>query len=177
MTFDGALQLECMSSEESEEDEPGSPPGMNSALHTRGYAWRSARLIRFYCHLDDEDRSDKSTKPKRGVGKRERRTGLPKEGFHPPPKGVATWMISRRWLDTARRERPDLSEMLSELVCDPPGFDWVQFHTLGLESDAEEGRNERDIRQDEVPNIHMQQLIQMGQSHYPSTSSLNYALV
>lgn len=130
-----------MSSEDSE-DELVSSPKPNGILRTRGYAWRSARLIRFYCILDDEERVDKSTKPKRGVGKKDRRTGPLKEGFHLPPKGVATWMISRKWIETARHEMQDLPEMLSKLTIDPPGFDWEHFEALGPESGEEEGEHE-----------------------------------
>ncbi|KAF8631538.1 hypothetical protein AX15_002294 [Amanita polypyramis BW_CC] len=172
VTFDGALQLDCMSSEESEDETGSSKP--NGVLRTRGYPWRSRRLMQFYCTLDDEERADKNTKPKRGIGKRDRVIGPPKEGFHLPPKGAATWMISRKWISTAQREQSDLSEMLSKLVIDPPGFDWEQFDALGQESgdEAEDG----DMQQHGMQDMGMHQLntMQMG---YSSTSSLNYALM
>ncbi|KIL70175.1 hypothetical protein M378DRAFT_156244 [Amanita muscaria Koide BX008] len=179
--FDGALQLECMSSEESDEDHAGIPGASKSdILRTRGYAWRSSRLIQFFCILDDEERSDKMTKPKRGVGKKGRCIGPSKEGLHLPPKGAATWMISRKWLSSVQAEQPDLPDILSKLVLDPPGFDWDHFDVLGLDSDAEgQEHNGRDMRGHEMQNVHMQQLdmIQMGRTQYPGTSSLNYALV
>ncbi|PFH51403.1 hypothetical protein AMATHDRAFT_74957 [Amanita thiersii Skay4041] len=183
VTFDGALQLECMSSEDSdyEMNDPASSES-NGVLRTRGYAWRSTRLIKFYCILDNEERVDKSTKPKRGLGKKGRRTGALKEGFYLPPKGVATWMISRRWLHGTQHTHPDLPEILNGLVDDPPGFDWDQFDVLGLESDIE--RDDHDEQQQQgglqLHDIHMHELqnaLQMPQPHYSSTSSLNYALM
>ncbi|KAJ7498763.1 hypothetical protein FB451DRAFT_1202938 [Mycena latifolia] len=141
VTFDGAMQLECMSSEESDFDTDvdlsatarGSRP-----LQTRGYAWRSSRLLRFFAVLDVEDSADASTRPKRGLGRRERFTGPHKEGLHLPPKGVASWMISQRWLYTAQAEHPDLGNKLKTLVFDAPGFDWTRFSDLGGETDDEE---------------------------------------
>ena len=50
-TFDGALQQECMSSEESDGEEPAPAGGSAEtvqAFRTRGLSWRSARLLRFY---------------------------------------------------------------------------------------------------------------------------------
>lgn len=162
--FDGALQLECMSSEESE-DEPVNSSKPNGILRTRGYAWRSARLIRFYCILDDEERVDKNAKPKRGVGKKDRCTGPLKEGIHLPPKGVATWMISRTWVRTAQREAPDLSETLSKLTIDPPGFDWEHFEALGGESG------------DEGDGHELQHGMQMQQLNMQMGYALNYPLM
>ncbi|KAK2466118.1 hypothetical protein APHAL10511_001760 [Amanita phalloides] len=135
--FDGALQLDCMSSEESEDESGNESSKTNGPLRTRGYAWRSTRLIQFYCILDDEERVEKSAKPKRGIGKRDRCTGPPKDGFHLPPKGVATWMVSRKWIGAAQRGLPDLPETLSKLIVDPPGFDWEHFEALGMESGEE----------------------------------------
>jgi hypothetical protein len=158
-----------MSSEESdfEDDTPGSsrPSGI---LRTRGYSWRSSRLQRFYSTLDDEEKADRSMKPKRGVGKKERCTGPPKDGFHIPPKGVASWMISRRWINAAQATHPDLTDVLKKIVVDPPGFDWNQFHALGEES--EDSDDDHHTTQDLDS--------QNPQQHYPnSNSSLNYALV
>ncbi|KAF8640016.1 hypothetical protein AX17_001260 [Amanita inopinata Kibby_2008] len=179
--FDGALQLECMSSEESESETDASS-STSGILCTRGYAWRSARLVQFYCALDNEERVDKSTKPKRGMGKKGRRVGPLKEGFHLPPKGVAMWMVSRRWLRTARHSQSNLPEMLSKLVFDPPGFEWEHFNALGGESDAEgdEHDGQHQMPQGDVQNIHMhdmQSTLQIPQQHYTSSSSLNYALM
>ena len=121
-TFDGALQQECMSSEESDGEEPAPAGGSAEtvqAFRTRGLSWRSARLLRFYAILDNQDRIDKSFKPKRGVGRRVRREGPPKEGFFLPPKGVARWMVSRKWIREMEAVRPDLADILRELIVEP----------------------------------------------------------
>lgn len=138
VTFDGALQLECMSSEESDSDEEsagGSHPGF---LRVRGQAWRSTRLRNFFTRLDDEEKAEKRQKPKRGSGKKERVRGPDKETFHLPPKGAASWMISKRWMTVSQRKHPDLHDVLKKTVIDPPGFDWDSFHPLGEESDDED---------------------------------------
>ncbi|GLB33954.1 hypothetical protein LshimejAT787_0108380 [Lyophyllum shimeji] len=163
VTFDGALQMECMSSEESEDDGTGLRSGM---LHTRGYLWRSTRLKRFYSILDDEEKADKFLMPKRGVGKKERCTGPPKDGFHLPPKGVATWMISRHWIKASQKQYPDLPDVLAKLVQDPPGFDWDHFDVLG---DASE------VSGDELPTLDEQHSYTPSH-HALGMSSLNYAL-
>lgn len=168
-TFDGALQLECMSSEESDfELDDGSPNSRRSGfLRTRGYAWRSSRLKKFYDTLDEEEKTDKSTRPKRGVGKKERFTGPPKDGFYTPPKGISTWMISRRWIDETTLKHPDLPDLLKKLVDDPPGFDWDHFDALGDETD--------DLG-DEFPMMDSHVGMQNPQQYMMSSSSLHYAL-
>ncbi|PIL37043.1 hypothetical protein GSI_00735 [Ganoderma sinense ZZ0214-1] len=119
--LDGALQLDCMSSEESSGEEPA-PVGHSvetvQAFRTRGLAWRSARLQRMYALLDTQDKLDKSFKPKRGVGRRVRREGPPKEGFFLPPKGVVGWMVSQRWIREMEVDRPDLRDILRDIVVD-----------------------------------------------------------
>jgi hypothetical protein len=167
VTFDGALQMECMSSEESDvEQDPSRTPSL--LLRTHGYAWRSTRLLRFYHILDEEEQNDKSSKPKRGVGKKERFVGPPKEAFHLPPKGVATWMISRRWIHSAQVKHPDLHEVLKNLVIDPEGFDWNRFDLLGHESEVE---GDTQTFGSHVHNLAMHQ-----QLYTSSSSSLNFAL-
>ncbi|EDR12809.1 uncharacterized protein LACBIDRAFT_311674 [Laccaria bicolor S238N-H82] len=167
VTFDGALQIECMSSEESDvEQDPSGTPSL--LLRTHGYAWRSTRLLRFYHILDEEEQNDKSSKPKRGVGKKERFVGPTKEGFHLPPKGVATWMISRRWIHSAQVKHPDLHEALKNLVIDPEGFDWNRFDLLGHESEVE---GDMQTFGSHVHNLAMHQ-----QLYTSSSSSLNFAL-
>jgi len=159
------LQVECMSSEESdfEDDVP--------ILRTRTYPWRSSRLIRFYGTLDEEEKADKADKPKRGVGKKERRTGPPKDGFYLPPSGVASWMISKRWLAATQAAHSDLPDVLSRLLDDPPGFDWNEFHDLGDESDEEQDSDSPSPSPPPPPPI--PQL----QPHYTtSSSSLHNAL-
>ncbi|KAJ6598902.1 hypothetical protein DFH09DRAFT_18137 [Mycena vulgaris] len=141
VTFDGAMQIECMSSEESDFDtdiDLSGTPRASRPLRTRGYAWRSSRLLQFFAVLDVEDSVDAANRPKRGVGRRERFTGPHKEGLQLPPKGVASWMISRRWLFAAQAEHPDLGNALKTLVFDPPGFDWTRFSELGGETDDEQ---------------------------------------
>lgn len=136
--FDGALQVECMSSEESETEED--PVGSRTtSLRVRGFPWRSTRLLRFFDILDDYDKADSSQKPRRGVGRRERFHGLPKEGLILPPKGVATWMISKRWISVMQASHLEALSSLKDVVLDPVGFDWSQFHALGEESE-DEGR-------------------------------------
>lgn len=131
------MQIECLSSEESDGDDnaPGFPRG-SGILIVRGLSWRSTRLQKFYSILDDEDKHNKSTKPKRG-GKKTRCLGPPKQGWYLPPKGVATWMISKKWMKVAEMGHPDLAEALAKIVEDSPGFDWSRFHALGEESEDE----------------------------------------
>ncbi|KAH9951694.1 hypothetical protein B0H21DRAFT_783446 [Amylocystis lapponica] len=139
-TFDGALQQDCMSSEESSEesvDPATSADGRDKiqVLRIRGLPWRSLRLQRLYATLDVEERAGAAQKPKRGVGRKERCMGPHKDGFLIPPKGVSSWMISHRWIHAVQISQPDLLESLKDLVVDPPGFDWNQFLGLGAESD------------------------------------------
>jgi hypothetical protein len=124
------MELDCMSSEESDEDtKQGNTK--EKALIVRGIPWRSNRLLKFYSILDEDDRLDKSMKPKRGLGRRDRNDGPPKDGLTFPPKGIASWMISRHWL---RDLHPEVLQAVQELVYDPPGFDWTKFDALGYES-------------------------------------------
>ena len=143
VTFDGALQLECMSSEESDSDDESGGVSHPGFLRIRGYAWRSTRLRKFYTFLDDEEKAEKSQRPKRGSGKKERVRGPDKEMFHLPPKGIASWMISKRWLTVSQTKHPDLPGVLKKTVVDPLGFDWGRFDMLGPESDAEDGSASR----------------------------------
>ncbi|KAG2152389.1 hypothetical protein BD769DRAFT_1594227 [Suillus cothurnatus] len=137
--FDGALQVECMSSEESEIEEDLVVSSRTTSLRVRGFPWRSTRLLRFFDILDDYDKVDSSQKPRRGIGRRERFHGLPKEGLILPPKGVATWMISKRWISVMQASHLEVLSGLKDIVLDPVGFDWSQFHVLGEESE-DEGR-------------------------------------
>ncbi len=138
VTFDGALQQDCMSSEESDNElDPQSSQSI-TILRTCGYAWRSKRLLRFYEILDEEERIDASAKLKRGVGRRERRDGPLKEGFILPPEGSATWMISKRWYKSSLTTRPDLPTLLSKRITDTPDFDWPNFRELGEETSDED---------------------------------------
>ena len=134
--------VECMSSEEScdEYSEPAHPSGALTkvqVLRRRGLPWRSFRLMRFYAHLDEEEQVERSFKLKRGIGRKERCIGPMKDGFYMPPKGVASWMVSQRWIRGMRIAHPDLLELLKDTVVDPPGFDWSKFGGLGEESGEE----------------------------------------
>ncbi|KAI0307266.1 hypothetical protein B0F90DRAFT_1686735 [Multifurca ochricompacta] len=135
-TFDGAMELDCMSSEESDENSKQAV-AKDKAIIVRGIPWRSNRLLKFYTVLDEDDRLNKSMKPKRGLGRRDRNEGPPKDGLAIPPKGVASWMISRRWLRNVQIAHPEVLQAMQELVYDPPGFDWTKFDAMGYETDDE----------------------------------------
>ena len=173
-----------MSSEESaSEDETGSSSQSSIFYRIRGLPWRSTRLRNFYAALDDGDQADKNFRPKRGVGRRERCLGPPKDGFFMPPKGVATWMISRRWLNSLQMTNPELVELLKDLVVDPPGFDWSQFLGLGGEGSEDEGMGEVDgDGQRAFDGIHLGHGLDFALHYIPhsdnttSTSSLHNAL-
>ncbi|KAI0353543.1 hypothetical protein OH77DRAFT_1458113 [Trametes cingulata] len=115
--FETALNQDCMSSEESDGEYVENGEKV-LVFRTRGPSWRSARLRKYYAILDEQDRIDKSTKPKRGMGRRVRREGPPKEGLFLPPKGVARWMVSKRWLQETEVMRPDVADALRELIVD-----------------------------------------------------------
>ena len=180
VTFDGALQLECMSSEESDFETDSVSLQPSAILRSQGYAWRSTRLLRFFSALDEEEKVDTSTKPKRGVGRKERRVGPPKEEFCLPPQGIATWMISRRWYKSSLNTYSDLPEILNKLIVDPPGFDWTHFHDLGEESTDSGDENEAIQQQTFNSDLHSmntplpQHALQ--QNHYDSSTYMNYTL-
>lgn len=141
-TFNGALQLDCMSSEESSEefiDSPSDPAAQEKVqvLIVRDVPWRSTRMQKFFGFLDEEQRINRSMQPKRGSGRKTRRQGPPKDGFYMPPSGVASWMISKRWLRNMQANHPELLELLPAIVVDPEGFDWSKFVAFGPESDVE----------------------------------------
>ena len=135
-TFDAAMELDCMSSEESDDDSKQGAT-KEKTIVVRGITWRSNRLLKFYSILDEDDRLDKSMKPKRGSGRRDRNEGPPKDNLTLPPKGIASWMISRRWLRDVQMAHPEVLQAVQELVRDPPGFDWTKFDALGYETDDE----------------------------------------
>lgn len=139
ITFDGALQMECMSSEESSSENEGGSSQPSTLYRIRGLPWRSVRLCNFYATLDEGDQVDKNFRPKRGIGRRERCLGPLKDGFFMPPKGVASWMVSRRWVSSLQMTNPELVTLLKDIVVDPPGFDWGQFTGLGSAESDEEG--------------------------------------
>ncbi|KZT19279.1 hypothetical protein NEOLEDRAFT_982239 [Neolentinus lepideus HHB14362 ss-1] len=167
-TFDGAFQVECMSSEDSMDEEIrfGAPrmQDKGQVLRIRGLLWRSSRLQRLFGLLDEDDQADKSLKPKRGIGRKERCIGPPRDGM--PPKGVARWMISRRWLRTMELSQPQFSQIIQDIIVDHPDFDWEHFYALGDESDDEYGPQDYGLQQTQYVPI-----------PYQDTSySLQYAL-
>lgn len=130
--------MECISSEESETEEDPAVGSRTTSLRVRGLPWRSTRLLRLFDILDNYEKADNLQKPRRGVGRKERFHGLPKEGLILPPKGVATWMISKRWISVMQASHLEVLSSLKDVILDPVGFDWSQFHALGEESEDEE---------------------------------------
>ncbi|KZT53307.1 hypothetical protein CALCODRAFT_501256 [Calocera cornea HHB12733] len=137
--FDGALELAMMSSESSDsypeddvddnEDGDASP---QKSFRVRGLPWRSQRLKNLYATLDLADEKEQKNKPKRGVGRKERRAGPDKEGEEAlPPKAVPGWMVSKKFKDAEHEE------VVAEVV-DLPEVDWSKAPELGDESDVED---------------------------------------
>lgn len=126
-----------MSSEESEVETDSTGELRTVVLRVRGYSWRSVRLQRFFDALDTQDRETNAQKPRRGVGRKERYRGPPKEHLVLPPKGVASWMISKRWMGYVQESHSEVLGMLKGVAVDPDGFDWSYLHPLGDESGDE----------------------------------------
>lgn len=176
--------MDCMSSEESaSEDETGNSSNPTAVFRVRGLPWRSTRLLNFYSTLDEGEQADKVFKPKRGVGRRERCIGPVKSGFYMPPKGIASWMISQRWLNGLQITSPDLVELLKDLVHDPPGFDWSRFLALGGEdSEAEDIGQDMPTGMIDFDDIHLGHTLDFASQYIPqrdtttTTSSLHNAL-
>ncbi|KAL5530385.1 hypothetical protein ACEPAF_6643 [Sanghuangporus sanghuang] len=117
--FDLAFQLDCMSSEESSEEEAevisssaGDKPSLGS-LRIRILAWRSARLQELYRAVDEHEQYNRESKPKRGVGRRDRHLGPPKDGNPPPPMGTPRWMVSKKWLRQACGVNPQMATLVT----------------------------------------------------------------
>jgi hypothetical protein len=123
---------------------------------SRGPAWRSGRLVKFYKVLEDNKAVDPNVRPKGGVGKkRPRRAGPPKDEFILPPKGVAPWMVSRRWVDRARKTHVDLESVLGRLVADEYVLDREIYKELGEDSEVG-GDDEAEMEMD-APQAQVQQ--------------------
>jgi hypothetical protein len=141
--FDVAFQMECMSSEESSDNgetdmDASSKP--NAILRIRYLEWRSRRLQKLYQFLDEREEAERKDRPKRGVGRKTRRMGLPKSGNPPPPNGTSRWMVSKKWLHEAQLNRPSLCAMVEEILRTADGngeVNWDVLTTLGEESDVE----------------------------------------
>lgn len=116
-------------------DESGGEDG-NDVLYAQGYAWRSRRLLCLYSVLDIEAAADGEPQTRR---KKTRIAGRHKEGLYLPPKGVASWMISRRWLSDLQTTNPDSLQQVYAAIEDPP--DCAQAigtcNLLGGDSDTE----------------------------------------
>ncbi|TFY61592.1 hypothetical protein EVJ58_g4419 [Rhodofomes roseus] len=168
-SFDGALQQDCMSSEEScDDDDDGQDAGARpqtrpKALRIRGLPWRSLRLQRFYALLDEEDQADKSNKPKRGSGRKERHVGPDKGPHILPPAGTLGWMVSKRWIRQLQCTRADLAQAAMTLISVSDGIDWNECTILGAESDDD---------------ADLQEMLR-SERHIPvsETSSLQHALI
>ncbi|KAL4076114.1 hypothetical protein V8B97DRAFT_1924192 [Scleroderma yunnanense] len=153
ITFDGALQLECMSSEESEVEEDPTSETRTVMFRVRGYQWRSLRLQHFFDALDREEREANAQRPRRGVGRKERYRGPTKEGVLLPPKGVASWMISKRWMTMIQASHPEVHDMLKDIIVDTEALDWNQVPLMSVESD-EEGWMEPSLVDDNFYTTH-----------------------
>jgi len=150
-TFDSTLMQDCMSSEESCDERDDTPPTGTlekvQVLRVRGLPWRSHRLLRFYAILDEQERREVEfgLKNIRRISKKDRCAGEFKDISTMPPKGVASWMISRRWVKQLSMYNEDLLKSLEDLVVDPAGFDWDQYDVLGVETEDEMDDQERYI--------------------------------
>ncbi|KAH8118378.1 hypothetical protein DFH11DRAFT_1502400 [Phellopilus nigrolimitatus] len=167
--FDAAFHMDCMSSEESSEEEEDESdeassdderPPAHKFLRIRYLAWRSSRLHQLFQTIDARDEQARNAKPKRGIGRKDRRVGLPKDGNPLPPKGVSRWMVSKKWLQEANAVNPGLGELLQEIVKEEgeeEGEDAGKqaLATLGPESDDEQQRR-AEARQEEYPHTHAQ---------------------
>ena len=181
VTFDAAFQLECQSSEESDHEQPLSTgPG---TLIVHPLPWRSTRLLAFHALLDRQYLTNMRPQPRRGVGRRARRAGEPRDATRMPPKGVRRWMISERWWKQRELDVKDLESILDK----GEGEDEIDWASFGLEVFS---RDEREEKRDEEDGQGVQhQLTDAGdvdhtydeqhlRSHYRtcSTSSLHNAL-
>lgn len=146
--FDAAFQIECMSSEESSdgEDTAGATsdaerPHVNGILKIRCLAWRSARLEELFHVIDSFEEHDRLSKPKRGVGRKDRRSGPPKDGNPPPPQGIPRWMVSKKWLRDASDYNPQYVSLVVDLDQE------VSPQVLTSLGDESEGETEQEPQQ------------------------------
>ena len=137
ITFDRALQLECMSLEESEVEEDPTNETRTVVLCIRGCPWHSLRLQHFFDALDREEREISAQKSQRDVGRIERYRGPAKEGIVLAPKGVASWMVSKRWMAMVQQSHSEVQDMLKDLIVDADAFGWSRVPLMLVESDGE----------------------------------------
>ncbi|KLO15883.1 hypothetical protein SCHPADRAFT_848902 [Schizopora paradoxa] len=141
--FDAAFQMECMSSEESSSDvedeevysDDDRPKGI---LNIRCLAWRSSRLQKLYELIDEREEFERSQKPRRGVGRKDRRFGQPKDGNPLPPTGVRKWMVSKKWFRESQSRSTHVANILKDSVLDDGEAAWMSLAPLGPESDYED---------------------------------------
>ena len=139
-----------MSSEESSEDEGYSDASGDETNHAQGnqralflrvryQAWRSARLRRLYQLIDARYEEEYTRKPKRGSGRMDRRTGLPKEGNPAPPLGTLKWMVSNKWQREVRASGTQLASVLDTILKENDEETLNAIAVLGPDSDSEDG--------------------------------------
>ena len=151
--FDSAFKLECMSSEESDDNGQEETPQptennkqRNVILIIRYLAWRSSRLQRLFQVLDEKEEAERTQMPKRGIGRRVRRLGPPKAGDPPPPAGITRWMVSKKWLEGSRSKSGLYSSVVQTIVDNPEGLEVSrEIASLGEESDDESMHEHRPI--------------------------------
>ena len=169
--FDAAFHIECISSEESGEDEDARGLHLddeghekNKVLFIRFLAWRSLRLHHLFEMVDRCEEEDRKTKQRRGIGRLPRKVSSPKDGNPLPPAGTPRWMVSKRWLRDAVATNPKLGKILEDIIKpdDGEGLWQVVNSVVGPESDDE--------RPQELPVYHDVQMPQPAigqyQEHY-----------
>ncbi len=136
--------MDCMSSEESSEGEEDEEAGSDDD-HPKGYlkirclAWRSSRLQKLYELVDEREEFERSQKPRRGIGRKDRRLGEPKDGNPLPPIGIFKWMVSKKWYRESQSHSSTCGQSPSRSVCsrmERPA--WMSLAPLGPESDYED---------------------------------------
>jgi hypothetical protein len=156
-TFDKALLIGCISSDESEEAETDAFTATTAAkpvLVSHPPPWRSKRLERFYALLDEASalRPESTANRPRGVERRARKRGPAKtgtgrqvQGLVLPPKGVASWMISKHWRRKATETLKHTRKLLPQLIQEDQAsnFDWDEFDLLGSESEEDAGASRK----------------------------------
>jgi len=141
--FDAAFQMDCMSSEESSEGEEDEEAGSDDD-HPKGYlkirclAWRSSRLQKLYELVDEREEFERSQKPRRGIGRKDRRLGEPKDGNPLPPIGIFKWMVSKKWYRESQSHSTHVASLLQECVLEDGETAWMSLAPLGPESDYED---------------------------------------
>jgi hypothetical protein len=160
LAFDGAFQLDCLSSEESDQEQSSSrsPNSRSTKLTVHPLPWRSKRLVAFFAMLDARHDVHIKDLPKRGVGRRARVDGQPRDAGRMPPRGVQRWMISKKWWRETEVEVKDLETVLDK---SGPGEDELDLGALGL-ADESEDEVDGDEIEDMERCLHSGGLLVMG---------------